>query len=61
MPKYMIGDIIEGTDCFGDVVVKDILKSETTGQWCYAVEIVDNKSIMLCWEAELNRGDWKVI
>ncbi len=58
--KYKIGDVIKNTDAFGDVEVVDCFRSETTAQYCYCVKLLDSNDHMLCWEAELNTGDWKV-
>jgi len=59
--KYKIGDVIKNTDAFGDVEVVDGLISPTSGQYCFCVKLLDGSdSHMLCWEAELNTGDWKV-
>jgi len=61
MPKYKIGDIIKDTDAFGTVKVSDVFKSTTTGQWCYNVFNADESCSFLCWEGELNSGQWKVL
>ncbi len=56
--KYKIEDIIENTDAFGTVEVIDIFKSEK-GQGCYHVINRKDDCSFLCWEGELNTGQWK--
>ncbi len=60
MNKFKIGDVVENTDAFETVKVLDVFKSETTGQWCYHVGAVKGDVSFLCWEGELNSGQWIV-
>jgi hypothetical protein len=58
--KYKIGDTIKDTDAFGTVTVIDTFRSEK-GQHCYLVKSREEDDLnFLCWEGELNTGQWRV-
>jgi hypothetical protein len=46
-PEFKIGEVIENTEAYGTVVVKDLFRSVTNPDWfCYRVELIEGGSYL---------------